>query len=69
MPEDVKITRADKTIKLEELKEGEQVAVKQQKRDGKTMAESIQVMQAGAVLQQQQTDKPPFIGQAPRLCR
>ena len=62
VPEGVKITRGDATIKLEELKEGEQVAVSQQKRDGKTTAESIQVLGASAAAGQ--PTPQPFIGRA-----
>ena len=48
VPESAKIVRADKPIKLEELKEGERVAVQAEKRGGKMVAGSVQVV-TGAV--------------------
>src|SRR5947207_8101975 len=48
VPESARIMRADKPIKLEDLKEGERVAVKAEKRGGKMVAESIQVVTGAA---------------------
>jgi hypothetical protein len=42
VPADVKIINDQKTLKLEELKTGEQVAIRTEKRDGHLVAASIQ---------------------------
>jgi hypothetical protein len=44
VPETAKISRADQAIKLDDLKEGERVAVQVEKRDGKAVAVSVQVL-------------------------
>jgi hypothetical protein len=44
LPEGVKITRAGKPVKLEVLKEGTRVRIRHENRDGKVVAESIQVV-------------------------
>lgn len=66
VPEKVKITRAGKDIKLEDLKEGEQVAVRHQKRDGRLTAESIQV---GAGVAGAAAQPPPFGKNEPFISR
>jgi hypothetical protein len=43
VPEDVKVTRAQHPIRFQELKEGEQVTIKGETRDGKQFARSIEV--------------------------
>jgi hypothetical protein len=43
VPEDVKITKDQKAISFDDLKEGEQVLVQAEKRDGKLVAKSIQL--------------------------
>jgi len=47
VPEGVKITRGDKTISLQDLKDGERVGVRAEKRDGKMTADAIQVLGMG----------------------
>jgi hypothetical protein len=43
VPDNVKVTRDGKTIRFDDLKEGEKVAVTPEKRDGKRVAAAIQV--------------------------
>jgi hypothetical protein len=43
VPEGAKITRGDKAVALDELKEGERVTVTAEKRNGKLTASAIQV--------------------------
>jgi hypothetical protein len=42
VPEEARISRGEKAVQLEDLKEGERVVVKTEKRDGKWAAVSIQ---------------------------
>jgi hypothetical protein len=56
VPNDVKITKDQKPLKLEELKEGEGVTVRTEKRDGKLVAAAIQL---GAAATATTSMKPP----------
>jgi len=44
LPEGITITRGGKAIQIEELKEGERVAVQVEKKDGKSLVVSVQVL-------------------------
>ena len=55
VPEKVRIVRGDKAVSFEALKEGEQVAVRAEKRDGKLTAVSIQVGAAAAAPEESKT--------------
>jgi len=63
VPETVKITQGDKAIKFDDLKEGVRVAVHPEKRDGKKVAESIQILGEGGST----TQKPSRITQIRRV--
>ena len=47
VPESAKIVKNDKSVKLDDLKEGDKVAVAGEKRDGKRLASTIQVGGSG----------------------
>ena len=47
VPESAKIVKNDKSVKLDDLKEGDKVAVVGEKRDGKRLASTIQVGGSG----------------------
>jgi hypothetical protein len=57
VPSDVKITRDQKALKFEELKTGEQVTIRTEKRDGHLVAAAIQA--GGPVTAEMPSPPPP----------
>src|SRR5437764_539612 len=64
VPEGVRITKSDKAIQLDALREGEQVTVKVQRREGRAVAVSVNVGPVAASAEQPRPNVIPRVRQA-----